>query len=123
MKVAASGANEVLNAIGPETFSYRELVEMIKRTLGLKRLIIRVPPTLGYWSGKLLGWLMRDVVITREEIRGLMEGRLHVGAPALGTTRLSEWAAQHRETLGRRYANELARRLNRPGAGADTCTL
>jgi uncharacterized protein YbjT (DUF2867 family) len=108
--------NEVIDAIGPETFSYRELVEMIRRTLGLRRLILRVPPEVGYWSCRLLGLLVRDVVITRQEIRGLMEGRLCVSAPPLGTTRLTEWVTRHRETLGRHYTSELSRRVDRLSA-------
>jgi NADH dehydrogenase len=79
--------NEILNAIGPETFTYRELVEMIKQTLGLRRLIIGVPAAVGYWIGRLLGWFMRDIIVTRQEIRGLMENRLYVDAPPLGATR------------------------------------
>ena len=47
------GGNEIINAIGPETFTYRGLTEMVRRALGLKRPIIGVPPGLGYWGGKL----------------------------------------------------------------------
>ena len=82
----------------------------------MKRLVIGVPPELGYWGCRLVGWLVRDVVITRPEIRGLMENRLHVQAPPLGKTRLTEWIAEHRDTLGRRYTDELARRLDRRSA-------
>ncbi len=110
---ATGGANEVLNAIGPETFTYRGLVETIQRTLGLKRPILRVSPELGYWGCRLVGLLFRDVVITRQEIRGLMDGRLCVEAPPLGTTKLTEWLKQHRDTLGRHYTSELARRVDR----------
>ena len=56
---------------------------------------------------------MRDVVATREEIRWLMENRLYVDAPPLGATRLSEWVAQHKDTLGRGYTSELLRRVDR----------
>jgi nucleoside-diphosphate-sugar epimerase len=110
--------DEVVNAIGPETFTYRQLVEALKRALGLKRLIIKVPPTIGLWAGRLLGVLVRDVVITREEIRGLMENRLFVDAPPLGTTRLTDWLREHCQTLGRHYTSELARRLDRTSAYA-----
>ena len=110
---AAGEANEIINAIGPETFSYRELVEAVKRALGLKRPLVSVPPLLGYWGCWLLGWLVRDVVITREEIRGLMENCLYVKAPALGATKLTEWIAEHRDRLGRQYTSEMARRLDR----------
>ncbi len=110
---AAGDKNEVLNAIGPETFTYRGLAETIRRALGLKRLIIGVPPGRGYWGCRLVGALMRDVVITRYEIRGLMEGRLYVDAPPLGATRLTDWIQRHRDTLGRRYTSELGRRVDR----------
>jgi NADH dehydrogenase len=110
---AAGEDNEIINAIGPETFSYRELVEMVKRTLGLRRLITSVPPELGYWGCRIIGLAVRDVVITRQEIRGLMQGRLWVEAPPLGTTRLTEWVARHKDTLGRRYTSEMARRIDR----------
>jgi NADH dehydrogenase len=113
---AGGDGNEVVNAIGPETFTYRELVESVQRALGLRRLILAVPPEIGYWGCRLLGLFVRDVIITRQEIRGLMEGRLCVEAPALGTTKLTEWMAKHRDTLGRHYTSEMARRRDRSAA-------
>ena len=110
---ATGERNEIVDAIGPETFTYRELVETVKRSLGLKRLVLNVPPTLGYWSCRLLGLLVRDIIITRQEIRGLMEGRLFVDAPPLGCTKLTQWIEHHKETLGRRYTSEMARRVDR----------
>jgi NADH dehydrogenase len=105
--------DEVLEAIGPETFTYRELVGRVGATLGVKRPIFSVPPELGYWSCRLVGLFVGDVVITREEIRGLMEGRLYVDAPPLGNTKLTEWIVRHRDTLGRHYTSEMARRIDR----------
>ena len=90
--------DEVLEAIGPETFTYRELVAKVARAIGVKRPIISVPPALGYWGCRLVGLFVGDVVITREEIRGLMEGRLYVDAPPLGATKLTEWMEAHRDT-------------------------
>ncbi len=113
---AAGDRNEIVNAIGPETFTYRELVETIARILGLKRLVLGVPPEIGYWACRAAGLLVGDVIITREEIRGLMEGRLYVDSPPLGATKLTDWIARHRETLGRHYASEMARRVDRASA-------
>ena len=109
----AGDRNETINAIGPETFTYRELVEVVRRSLGLKRPVIGVPPEVGYWACRIVGLFVRDVVITRQEIQGLMEGRLCVDAPALGATTLTEWIARHREGLGVHYTSEMARRVNR----------
>jgi NADH dehydrogenase len=111
-KVSGEG-DEIVEAIGPETFTYRELVARIARGIGVWRPIVSVPPGLGYWACRLVGVLVGDVVITREEIRGLMEGRLCVDAPPLGSTKLSEWIDRHRDTLGRRYTSEMARRVDR----------
>jgi hypothetical protein len=111
-KVAGT-TDEVVEAIGPETFTYRELVENIGRAIGVDRPIVSVSPTVGYWSCRLLGALVGDVVITREEIQGLMENCLYVDAPPLGRTRLTEWIDSHRETLGRHYTSEMSRRTDR----------
>jgi NADH dehydrogenase len=110
---AVGDRNEVVNAIGPETFTYRELVETVRRSLGLKRRVVSVSPELGYWACRVLGLLVRDVIITRQEIRGLMEGRLCVDAPPLGLTKLTEWIDRHKDTLGRHYTSEMARRVDR----------
>ena len=113
---AVGDTNEILSAIGPETFTYRELAETISRVLGLKRFVVSVPPTFGYLACRILGWFVHDVIITREEIRGLMENRLYVDAPPLGATKLTDWITQHRDTLGCRYTSELSRRVDRSSA-------
>jgi len=110
---AAGDRNEIVNAIGPETFTYRELVETVRQSLGLKRVVIGVPPELGYQACRIIGLFVRDIIITRQEIRGLMEGRLHVDAARLGATKLTEWIDRHRDTLGRHYTSEMARRVDR----------
>ncbi len=110
---ASGERNEIVNAIGPETFTYRQLVQTLSRTIGIKRPIIIVPPGLGYWGCRFLGWFVRDVIITRQEIQGLMEGRLYVDAPPLGATKLTEWVEEHKDTLGRHYTSEMARRTDR----------
>jgi len=100
----------IVEAIGPETFTYRGLVQTIGQIIGHSRPVVSVPPSAGYWVGRVIGALKKDVVITREEIRGLMEERLYVDAQPAGSTALTDWAREHRETLGADYANELARR-------------
>jgi len=117
----AARENVIINAIGPETFTYRELVQTIGRLIGAPRPVIGVPPTLGYWVGRAVGSLMGDVTITREEIAGLMANLLYVDAPPAGATKLTDWIAAHADTLGRHYANELARRRDRRAAYRQDC--
>ena len=115
----AERADRTIDAIGPETFTYRELVRELARILGVRRPIVSVPPPLGYAGGWLLGKVMGDVVITRDEIAGLMQGLLATDSEPVGQTRLSDWAREHADTLGRRYATELGRRRNRRAAYAN----
>jgi uncharacterized protein YbjT (DUF2867 family) len=102
--------NTVINAIGPETFTYRELVHRMSKILQVKRPTISIPPGIGYLVGRMIGKWVGDVTITREEITGLMADLLYVDAPPAGKTKLTEWARMNSETLGRNYASELARR-------------
>jgi len=103
----------VINAIGPETFTYKGLIKTIGDIIGKKRPIISVPPAVGYIAGILIGKLVGDVMITRDEITGLMNGLLYVDSPPVGKTKLTEWIKEHRDSLGRRYTSELARRKDR----------
>jgi NADH dehydrogenase len=105
--------NVIINAIGPETFTYRGLVEAVGRAIGRTRPLVNVPPTLGWRLGQLLGWCLRDVFITREEIRGLMAELLYVNTPPTGKTPLTVWMQANAATLGRHYASELDRRRDR----------
>ncbi len=105
--------NVIIDAIGPQTFTYKELVNVIGEIIGKERSIISVPPAVGFMVGWVLGKCVGDVMITREEIKGLMADLLSVDSPAAGDTRLTDWIREHADTLGRKYTSELARRKDR----------
>jgi NADH dehydrogenase len=113
VRMGQSRENVVIDAIGPETFTYRELVETIGHLIGVRRRIVSIPTWAGYLAGRVLGYLMGDVLITREEIEGLMANLLYVDAPPTGKTKLTEWVMGHAATLGQSYRSELARRIDR----------
>lgn len=121
LAIAAGAArdDQTIDAIGPETYTYRGLVDELLRILGLRRAVIPVPARLGHAAGWLLGKLLGDVMITWDEVRGLMQGLLATDSPPAGNTRLSSWASEHKATLGRRYASELGRRRDRRVAYRD----
>ena len=102
--------NSIIDATGPETFTYRELVSEIGKIIGKPRFIIQVSDTIGYFAGWLIGKFLQDVIITREEIEGLKSELLYTPSPSAGETRLTKWARESASTLGRKYASELARR-------------
>ena len=105
--------NNIINAIGPETFTYRGLVEAVGEIIAKRRPVVSVPPSVGYVVGWIIGKMVDDVMITREEIRGLMDNLLYVDSPPAGETKLTEWAKARSTTLGLRYTSELARRKDR----------
>lgn len=110
------GANRIVDAIGPETFTYSDLVRQVGDIIGKRRPIVPLPPSVGYAVGWAIGKLTGDVMITAEEIDGLMAGLLATGSPPAGQTRLTRWARENAATLGMRYASELARRRDRQQA-------
>jgi NADH dehydrogenase len=105
--------NRVINAIGPETFTYRELAARVGEIIGKRRPVVSIPPSLGYAVGWVIGGLVGDVMITREEIAGLMANLLYVDSPPAGNTKLTDWARERASTLGLRYTSELERRRDR----------
>ncbi|MFC1494367.1 SDR family oxidoreductase [Thermodesulfobacteriota bacterium] len=113
IKHGKENENLIVNAIGPETFTYRELVKKIGEIIGKHRPIVSVPPGIGYFAGWIIGKIVNDVMITREEIEGLMENLLYVESPPIAGTKLTDWAKKHSDTLGLQYTSELARRTDR----------
>jgi uncharacterized protein YbjT (DUF2867 family) len=109
----ASRENVIVDAIGPETFTYRELVTTVGRLIGRERPLVSVPPWFGYTASWAIGKLVGDVLITWDEVQGLMAELLYVNAPPAGTTVLTDWIREHADTLGRSYTSELARRKDR----------
>lgn len=105
--------NCIIDAIGPETFTYRELVKEIGSIIGKRRSIISIPPVVGYFIGWLVGKVVGDVTLTRDEIEVVKSDILFVDSPPAGEIKLTDWAKENASTLGVRYASELARRKNR----------
>ncbi len=108
--------NRIIDAVGPETFTYRGLVETLGEIIGKPRRIICIPPALAYLQAKLLGLFVGDVVLSRDEIDALMADLLCTDSPPAGETKLTEWLRDNADSLGRRYASELARRKDRDKA-------
>lgn len=109
-----------MDAVGPEAYSFNGLVSLIAATIGRSARIVHVPAAAAYVATRAMGWFLHDTVLTWEEYRGLMDNLLvsrdvnaanalvaqSLGAPA---TSLASWLAENRETVGSKYASEVAR--------------
>lgn len=98
-----------VDAVSPESYTYTELVKMIRNAIGSKSLIVHLPPAIIRIASGVLGAILKDVVLTEDEIKGLMGDLLVSHRPPTGRTSLESWIKSHAETIGCVYASELAR--------------
>ncbi len=104
----------IVDAVGPESYTYSNLVNMIRRAVGSKSLIVHLPAPLVRLAAGLLGSILNDVVLTQDEILGLMADLLVSNRPPAGMTSLEGWIKCHAQTIGNTYASELRRHYS-PG--------
>lgn len=104
----------IIDAAGPETFWFKDLVQQIGTVVAAHGPVLHLPPRVMAIAAGALGRLLGDVVLTREEIAGLQAGLLVSHQPPLGIVRFTDWLHRNRNTLGRTYANELRRHYSVP---------
>lgn len=111
VRLAASDDPLMTDAAGPETFTFNELVRLVKNAVHSRALLMNMPVPVVLGSTRLLGLAVRDVVLTRDEIRELMESLLTSSASPVGTcpTHFSEWLAANASDVGKAWSSELSR--------------
>ena len=109
LRAARGPSDVVMDAAGPDTMSFDELVRAVRHALGRRTPILLASPAAMAALARALGFVVRDVVLTADEIRGLTAGLLVSHQPALGQISFIDWVNENRSTLGRAYANELNR--------------
>ena len=106
---AAREDDVVLDAAGPETISYDELVRLVAAAVGARARIVHWPARLVLALARATGTVRRDVLLTAEELAGLQASLLVSDRPPLGQASFRSWVAANGEVLGRGYVSELAR--------------
>lgn len=106
-----NGSQEI-DVIGPETFTYSEFLKLISRELDRNIFYLHTPPSLGIILGKLIGVFVRDVVLTKDELSGLMLNKLTSDQTSNGNTRFSEWLKENKNQIGVEYTSELDRHFH-----------
>jgi len=106
---ARAHCDVVVDAVGPETFDFVDFVGAIRTAVGSRSRLLPVPaPAVPVLAG-LVGRVVNDVVLTRDELAGLTAGLVAPGGPSTGQVVFTEWLAEHGETLGRQWASEIGR--------------
>ncbi|MEW5952276.1 MAG: NAD(P)H-binding protein [Bacillota bacterium] len=109
VRTAGEAENIAIDAVGPEVFTFNELVRLIREVVRSRAGIVHLNPDLALYMSSLVGLLVNDVVLTRDEVEGLMANLLVSGAEPTGQTRLSSWLKSNKDSLGATYASELSR--------------
>jgi len=101
-----------LDAIGPETFTFEGFLRLLASKLKPDVKLVHLPPALGIALGRIVGLAVGDVLLTKAELQGLMDGMLTSSQAPNGRTRFTDWLEQHRDSVGTTYASELGRHFH-----------
>src|SRR6266566_2313565 len=109
LAAGSSAETYTLDAVGPERPAFYELVRFIKDAIGSRSRVVRVPGALIPAAAQVLGWVVRDTLLTGDEYRAMADGLADTDGPATGQAALTGWITENKDSLGRRYANEIDR--------------
>ena len=109
VREAARDADTIMDAVGPETFTFEQLVRLIAERVHSRARMIHMRPGLALLFSRLVGYVRKDVILTRDEVEGLMSNLLVSPGPATAETRLSHWLDRNAGSVGTKYASELDR--------------
>ena len=104
-----SGDDTTFDAAGPERWSFESMVRLIAGAVKSRARIHTAPAWLALGGSRLFGLLVRDVVLTHDELESLMAGLLVSDERARGDDRFDDWLVANAATLGRSYQSELGR--------------
>lgn len=101
--------NSTVDAVGPESLSFRDLISCIRKAVGSRSLVVPVPGFAFPVLTSVVGVLLRDRLLTRDEYWAMANGLADSDAPSTGDISVTKWVADNADTLGRTYAHEIRR--------------
>jgi NADH dehydrogenase len=111
--IAVSSAREteshIVDAIGPEAYTFKDFVALLAAQIKPSARLVHVPPAIGIALGQLIGLAVGDIVLTTDELQGLREGLLTSTQAPNGATRFSQWLELNKAQVGTAYHSELGR--------------
>jgi uncharacterized protein YbjT (DUF2867 family) len=101
--------NFIIDAVGPDIYTFKEMVELIGEKIGVHRPLLQLPPRLALLLAQSMSLFLGDILVTPEEMEGLRAGLLVSNEPPRGRTHLADWLEANRTAVGAKYASELLR--------------
>jgi NADH dehydrogenase len=114
VELGARNDTVVVDAVGPQSVTFKQLVDAVRAAVGSHAVVLPVPGPLLTALSNALNLLLRDTLLTHDEYQALAHGLADSDGPATGTIVLTDWIAEQGPTLGRRYANDLERHFRSP---------
>lgn len=102
-----------LDAAGPQRWSYEDFIRLICCAVGGRARIWHSSTRVALGVAGVAGFVLRDVVVTHDELEALGAGLLVSHERALGVDRFESWLSENADRLGRSYTSELARNFRR----------
>jgi NADH dehydrogenase len=109
VRLADLSGRQEADIIGPETYTFKSFSKLIAAKVAPGTRFIHLPPRVGWALGAPIGWLLNDVLLTWDELQGLMREKLTSPEAPRGETAFSQWLAANYDQLGAEYTSELAR--------------
>jgi uncharacterized protein YbjT (DUF2867 family) len=106
---AEQSGSLTVDAAGPDTVTYGEFVEGIAIAVGRRPRFVYTSPRLTLMAGNIVASRVRDMILTKQELQGLMDELLVSREKPLGTRRMDNWLLTNADIIGRTYASELDR--------------
>lgn len=114
VELGARNDTVVVDAVGPQSVTFRQLVDAVRAAVGSRAVVLLVPGPLLSGLSSALSLLLHDTLLTRDEYQAMADGLADSDGPATGKIVFTDWIAEQGPTLGERYANELDRHFRSP---------
>ncbi|MCY3412227.1 MAG: NAD(P)H-binding protein [Candidatus Heimdallarchaeota archaeon] len=111
-------ANEIVDAVGPETYTFQELVELLIQATNSRCKIIQLSSKLSWIIFApifILNVIKRDKIITKHEIGALVDNLLLTESNPVGKEKLSDFIQENATILGKQYIHEINRHFIKGG--------
>lgn len=105
--VAEGGGTDdhTLDVAGPVIHTFEAFIRLLVEALDVRCFLVHSPPRLAHVGVRALELLLRDVILTWDETRGLMDELLKTDTRPRGTTQFGDWLADNADQLGTEYTS------------------
>ena len=106
VEAAYENENKTIDAT-EETFTFNELIHLIKNKISSNAKILHISPQLFLIFSNIMNKFVNDIVVTEDEVNGLMKNLLYTSESPKGKTKLNSWLEKNSESIGIEYISQL----------------